>query len=214
MTLQDRVSAPVVRPVFVGWLDFKDDPVYGWNGPGNFAPTGTGDPVLDANIFLPAEGAFDISDFAEDLGGGRPVSIKFAVGDSNDLPVVRQIVRDRRAWQMRRAKFWLFFLMPDEASVYPEFVQLFSGFMVQAGMTRVPGQGAIIDVECDVDLRAASGAPARLIDHARFWAGDTWSSFLLALARGPVSGSASGPGRAPKPGNGPPSWKLPGNSYR
>lgn len=183
MTLAQRVQGPVVRPVLVGWFDFAGDPVFGWTGPGLFAPTGTGDPVLDGNIFSSAEGAVDISEIVETAAGARPLQLSFSAHDNN-ADIIRQIVKDRRIWQLRRAKIWLFFLQDDEASVHPEFTQLFSGVITQATTARQPGQPATITLECDADLRAAGAPPARLIDHRRFNAADTFSSFLLTIANG------------------------------
>ena len=189
MTIADRLLAPTVRPVFAGWLDLLDDPVFGWTGPGSLALSGTGDPVLDNNIFVPVEGAVEIGDFTESMGAGRPLTITFSAPD-NDAPVIRQIVRDRRIWQLRRAKIWLLFLMEDQASVHPEFTQLFSGVIVQATTNRQPDTPATIVLELDADLRGAAGAPARLLDHSRFNLADRFSDFILPLAQGPITGAA------------------------
>ena len=186
MTLADRVTAPVVRPVFVGFLDIKDDPVYGWTGPGVFAPTGTGDPDLDGNVFTSVEGAVEISDFVENMGSGRPISLTFSAPD-NDARIVRQIVRDRRAWQLRRAKLWLFFFSGDQVSVLPEYQQLFSGVIAQAQMSRRPGEAATIIIDLDTDLRGAFSAEARLTDLPRFRPDDKFSSFMVPLASGPIA---------------------------
>lgn len=188
MTLSARLTGPVVRPVFVGLLDFLGDPAMGWTGPGLFAPTGTGDPDLDGNIFSSVEGAADISDFAETLSGARGVSVTFAAND-NDAPVMAQIVRDRRIWRLRKAKIWLFFLMDDEKTVYPEYRQLFSGVIAEAKTARRFGQPSTIILDLDVDVQNAGGAPARLVDHARFNSGDLFSSFVIDLAKGPIAGA-------------------------
>lgn len=189
MTLQARLTGPVVRPVFVGLLDFAGDPAYGWTGPGLFAPTGTGDPDLDGNIFSSVEAAAEISDFAEALSGARGVSVTFS-GHDNDAPVMAQIVRDRRVWRLRKAKIWLFFLSDDEKTVYPEFRQLFSGVIAEAKTARRFGQPATIILDLDVDIQNAGGAPARLIDHGRFNPADLFSSFVIDLAKGPIAGAA------------------------
>lgn len=204
MTLAARVAGPVVRPVLVGWFDFLGDPVYGWTGPGLFAPAGTGDPVLDNNIFSSAEGAVEISDIGESAGGARPVQLSFSAHD-NDADVIRQIVKDRRIWQLRKAKIWLFFLMDDEITVHSEFVQIFSGVISQASTARQPGQPATITLDVDADLRAANNAPSRLQDHARDNPADRFSSFLLSIANGPLATAGSrrgGGGGEGNPGGG------------
>lgn len=203
MTQSERLEAQEVRPVFAGWLDFKDDPAFGWTGPGVLAPSGTGDPILDGNLFSSAEGAVSITDFVENMGNGRPLTLTFSAPDT-DTEIIRQIVRDRRVWQLRRAKIWLFFLMDDQASVHPEFAQLFSGVIVQANTNRRPDEPATIVLDLDTDLRAADGPEARLLDHARFHDADKFSTSILPLAQGPItsaSGSSSTPtGRFPPRG--------------
>lgn len=203
MTLQARVTGPVVRPVLVGFFDFVNDPAFGWTGPGLFTPTGTGDPILDNNIFSSAEGAITISEIGESAGGARPIQLAFSAHD-NDADIIRQIVRDRRVWQLRKAKLWLFFLMDNEISVHPEYVQLFSGVIAQATTSREPGQPATITLECDADLRRSGNAPARLLDHVRFNPADLFSSFLLKLATGQVAtaGTPSAGGAAGSGGGG------------
>ena len=186
MTLAQRVQAPVVRPVLVGWFDFLGDPAFGWTGPGLFAPSGTGDPILDNNIFSSAEGATEISEIVESAAGARPFQLSFSAHDNN-ADIIRQVVKDRRIWQLRRAKLWLFFLMDDEASVHPEFTQLFSGVIAQATTARQSGQSATITLECDADLRAAFAPAARILDHRRFNPTDTFSSLLISVANGSTS---------------------------
>jgi hypothetical protein len=201
MTLQDRVTAPVVRPVFVGLLDFAGDPAMGWTGPGLFAPTGTGDPDLDGNVFSSVEGAAEISDFVETLSGARGVSVTFS-GHDNDAEAMRQIVRDRRVWRLRKAKIWLFFLSDDEKTVHPEFRQLFSGVIAEARTVRKFGAPATIILDLDIDLQNAGGAPSRLLDHARFNPADAFSSFILDLAKGPIAGAAAAAGGSAPRGSG------------
>lgn len=191
MTLADRVTGPVVRPVFVGWLDFADEPAFGWTGPGLLAPTGTGDAILDNNVFSPAEGAIDVSDFVENMSNGRGVTLTFSAPDT-DKDIIRQIVRDRRIWQLRRAKIWLFFLNEDQATVHPEYVQLFSGVIIQANTDRKAREGATIVLDLDNDFGLAEGATARLVDHGRFNPADRFSSFILKLAQGPITAAPQG----------------------
>ncbi len=187
MSLDQRLTADVVRPVFVGLLDIKDDPVMGWTGPGVFAPTLTGDPDLDGNQFTSVEGAATISDFVESMSGSSGVSITFS-GHDNDAEVMKQIIRDKRVWRVRKAKIWLFFLMDDEKTVHPEFRQLFSGVIAEVKSADQPSSPSAIVLDLDVDLQNAAGAPARWIDHQQFNLGDTWSSYILDLLVGPLAG--------------------------
>lgn len=182
MTLSDRVEAPTVRPVYVGLLDFKDEPVFGWTGPGLFAPTNTGDPDLDGNIFTSAEGAVDIGDFASDTGNGSGLTITFSAHD-NDADVMRQVVRDRRSWKFRRAKIWRFFLDETQGAIYPEFTQMFAGVMTEVKFIRSASGPPSIEISMDQDIPMARGTEARWVNEPT-----GFSKFILDLANGPIGG--------------------------
>ncbi|GJL93418.1 hypothetical protein [Hyphococcus sp.] len=194
MTLETIVSAPVVRPVLVGLLDFADDPVYGHTGNGVLAISGTGDPDLDGNLFAPAEGAVSVTDFVENMGNGEGITLTFAAPDV-DADVIKQIVRDGRQWILRKAKVWIFFQKANEAELEPFYRQLFGGVMVKAKTSRAHNEPGVIVIDCDTDYALAEGSEARLQDHGRFVSGDGFSSFILDLVNGliaSVGGALSG----------------------
>lgn len=199
MTLETIVSAPVVRPVFVGLLDFTDDPVYGWTGNGLLAVSGTGDPDLDGNLFAPAEGALTVTDFVENMANGEGITLTFAAPD-NDADVVKQIVRDGRQWILRKLKIWIFFQKENEAEVESFHRQLFSGVMIKAKTSRQLDQAGVITIDGDTDFALAAGAPARLLDHVRFNATDTATSWILDLVNGAIASVGGGLSTAPAGG--------------
>lgn len=212
MALSDVLQAAVVKPVLVGWLDFKDSPVRGWSGPGAFVPTGTGDPDLDGQAFIEAESAVDVTDIHEDTGLGGPVTITFSAGElDNGEAVAQELVSDRRPFLRRKARLWRFFLNESESAVLPEYTPMFSGVMVGAETQREPGKPALISVTCDQDLSKAQAAPVRWIDHQVFESGDTASTFINALNRGGIASAQQTP---IKPFNGMPVREMgwgPGN---
>jgi hypothetical protein len=187
MAIADVLGSRVVRPVYLGFFDFKDDPVYGWTGPGILIPTATGDADLDTNVFLPTAGVVSTTDFVEDQGIGGPVTLTFAAGNMGDEEIFLQLVGDRRKFQGRRARFWLAFLEEDESDILPEIENLFSGVMTGAETERQPGKPATISITCDQDLGAPNKPPIRYIDHQVFYPGDTASSHINDLVRGPVA---------------------------
>lgn len=178
MALEDNLAATIVKPVHVGFLDFKNDPVRGWTGPGLFLPSGTGDSDLDGQTFSNVAGAVTISDFAEGRGIGEPVKITFAAGNQVDEEVFQQLVVDQREFMARRVKIWLFFLNADESSVLADYTVLFNGVMVGAELSRQPGQPATVIVSCDADLKAAENADVFWTNHQRFYPSDTGSVFI------------------------------------
>lgn len=195
MSLADDLVASVVRPVFIGWLDFATAPLYGWTGVGAFLPLGTGDPDLDGNTFPEAGAAVSISDFEQDTGIGGPLTIDFSAGEMDDEDVFQQLIVDRSAYLGRRAKIWLGFMNSDESAVLSDFEILFYGVMTSARTKRQTGQPSLISVTCDQDLQKARTSPIRWIDHQFFYPSDTASSFINDLSRGPISSSQRLPGQ-------------------
>ena len=211
MAIDDVLTAPTVRPVHIGFFDIKDDPIYGWTGPGLFAPTGTGDLDLDDNVFESAAGAIDVTEFHEDQGIGSALSLTFAVGEEYGGWILGQsqlgidalgdpkgsiwdqIVIDRRQFLGRKAVIWLGFLNSDESGVLSDIQRMFTGVMVQASASRRTGSGTTITLKCDQDLQKANVPPSLIVDHQNFYSGDAFSSYMADLARGPVSGAVSNP---------------------
>lgn len=183
MALEDTLSAPIVRPVHVGLLDFATDPVRGWTGPGTFVPSGTGDADLDGQTFYNVSGAINISDFTENQNIGESLTITFAVGEMADEEIYQQLVVDQRAYMARKAKIWLFFLNADESAVLADYAVMFNGVMIGADFTRQPGSPAIVTIKCDADIKQANRPPTRWIEHQRFYPTDTASRYLTSLGR-------------------------------
>jgi hypothetical protein len=193
MTLTDVIGAEVVRPVVVGLLDFEGDPAYGWTGNGVLAVSGSGDPDLDGNLYVPAEGAIDVTEFVTDMANGRGVTLTFAAPDT-DAEIIKQVVRDNRAWQLRKMKLWLGFYKEGEAELHPWFRQVFGGVMIKARTSRQPGAPGQIKIDGDTDYALASGPAARVIDHGEMNPGDNLTSWMLDLLNGAIAsaGGASG----------------------
>lgn len=185
MALSDHLEASNVRPVIIGFLDFKGAPKRGWTGPGLFVPSGTGDPDLDGHTFEPTAGAVEISDVTENQGLGGPVTITFLAGEMDDEDIVKEIISDQRAFMARKARIWLGFLTADESGVEPDIQAKFTGVMVGAKSTRKPGKGAVLEVRCDADLQGAQGPPVRIVTHQEAFSGDTFSTYINDRDRGP-----------------------------
>ena len=203
--VQEGLEAPVIRPVLIARFDIEGDPVLGWTGPGLFAPTGTGDAALDGQIFDPQEAPVEITDFVDNQGIGGALTITMAAVDL-DKDVLRQLIRDRRKYLLRKAWIWFGLLDDTEAAVLPDPERLKTGVIVSMTRRRLDGE-EVVDIVIDEDLGGSSGGELRIIDHERFHSGDTFSSFVLALVNRPsgVRGSISpflksGPFRRGGPG--------------
>lgn len=178
-TMEDALGLPVVRPVLIGRLDIAGDPILAWDGPGIFAPSGTGDPALDGQLFDPVEAFVSMTDVQSDQGLGGPLTITASGADLDD-PALRQLVRDRRVYQGRNAWVWLGLLDEDEASVIPDPVRLKTGVITTMTVRRDRDQ-ATVEIVIDEDLGGARGRGVKIIEHDAFWPGDTFSSFALRL---------------------------------
>lgn len=99
-------------------LDIADDPLYCWSGHGDltFGPGETGDPSLDGQTFVGTGDIIDISNISEGIGGSDALEISMP-GVSLDEPLLRQLIRDRRRWQFKRAVVWLLVLDPDTLDI-------------------------------------------------------------------------------------------------
>ena len=176
-TMETALAAREVRPVIIGRLDIDGDPIFSWTGPGIFAPTGTGDSALDGQTFDPIAPFVQMSSVSEDQGIGGPVTLT-TTAHSDDEPILRQIVRDRRAWRGKPAYLWLGLLDEQEASVLNNPVRIKTGVITSMVIAR-EADNSVVDVVIDTDLGNARSAPFRYIDHRRYFPDDIFSSFLI-----------------------------------
>lgn len=189
--MQAHFDGRVYSPVFIVRLDIETDPIRAWNGPGPFAPTGTGDPALDGLVFDPVSPLVNISDAKDDQGSGGPLIIAAAAHDL-DEELLRQIVRDKRTWQLKRGIVWLGALDETEGVVLPDPIRYKTGVITAMDMTR-DDDTALFSVEIDEDLGNRSGRPLRVAEHSRFFSDDTFGNFVQKLANRPAGfeGSAT-----------------------
>ena len=180
---QGALESRVVTPVLILRLDILTDPLTAWTGFGTFAPSDTGDTAMDGQVFVPAAPVVEMSDISENQGIGDSVTLTIA-GNHIDLPLLRQIVRDRRQWRGRDAWIWIGLLDEDKASVYTSPIRVKTGVMTQMTVDRKP-TNATVTITIDKDLGRAKGAPFRWVDHPRLYPTDTWSSFIIALSNRP-----------------------------
>lgn len=188
-----------IRPVLIGRLDFATDPIAAWNGPGVFAPSGSGDAALDGQTFSRVGAFVDLSVTKEDQGIGAPTTLT-VTGHDLDEEALRQVVRDKREWRGRKAWLWLGLLNADQATVVSDPFRLKAGIMSQM-VVRRSQEGAVIEITIDHDLSNAQSAPWRWTDHARVYPGDTFSTFITKLANKP-EGLGTSDVRGPGPGRG------------
>lgn len=181
--MQTGLQQRVVRPVLIGKLDIENDPVAAWTGHGLFAPSSSGDSELNGTTFDDAESFVSISDIKEDRGIGGPVTLT-AMGHDLDEDLLRQVVRDKRAWRGKDAFLWLGLFDTDEVSVIADPVRIKTGVMTKMKVSR-RDKNSVVEITIDADVRNANNAPFRWLDHTRIWSSDTLTTFMITLANKP-----------------------------
>lgn len=195
----NSLSSGVVRPVLLGYLDIKDDPISAWTGPGVLAPAGSDDAVLNGQTFMPLAPFVNLSDIAEDRGIGGPATLT-VTGHELDSPILQQAIADKRTWRGRRAYLWLGLMNDDEFTVVADPFRIKAGVMTKMSINRTADK-ATVDVIIDRDLGNASAAPYRWVDHVRLWPGDKFSAFVTKLANKPqgfTQADVYSPGAGPR----------------
>jgi hypothetical protein len=182
--MQNALNAQVIRPVLIAFMDIASDPITMWTGPGAFAPTGSGDSVLDGKTFLSAESVADVSDIQEDQGIGGPVTILLKANDL-DADALRQFVKDRRAWRGRPAYLWMGLFDSTAVAVISSPIRIKTGIMTRVSVVRST-EDVFIELVIDSDLQNARSAKFEWIDHQRVYPDDRFSSFILELANKPA----------------------------
>lgn len=181
--MKTALEAGTVRTVLLGRFDIVTDPLVAWTGPGTFAPTGTGDPALDGQVFLGMAPYIEITDIVEDQGIAGPTTI-IVSGHDLDEELLRQVVKDKRQWRGQGAWLWLGLLNVDEFTVVSNPVRMKTGVITQMTIIRDKEQASVA-VTIDRDLGRAQGALYRWLDHTRIYSADTWSTFIIQLSNQP-----------------------------
>lgn len=181
--METGLQQGTVRPVLIGRFDIDTDPLKTWTGPGTFAPSGSNDAALNGQVFSPLAPYIEMTNIVEDQRIGGPVTLSVS-GDDLDMPLLRQIIRDKRDWRGKKAYLWIGLLNADEYSVINYPVRIKTGFIVNISTARDQGT-AIASITIDEDLQGARWGPYRWIDHERLFTGDTASSFIIKLSNKP-----------------------------
>lgn len=105
---------PVIRPIWLLWLDVEDDPLYAHTGLGSitFEEGETGDPALDGKTFEGLGVFAYMGDIEEGENGSGPVQITLP-GVDPALPGFKPLIADAKLWQYRRAVLWFSYLADD-----------------------------------------------------------------------------------------------------
>lgn len=211
--MQTALEKPVIQPVFLGRLDIASDPVTVWDGPGLYMPTGSSDSDLNGQTFEPLAGVVSVSNVKEsDSNLPEPLTITL-FGIDLDEPLLRQVVRDDRAWMGRNAWLWTGLLDRTDAARpvvnYP--TRLRKGYMtsIKVIRDRRPQEGAgqskgqtdgVCIVTIDEDVSRAVGSPYYYARQKDFFSSDTGADYMQAVANNAkgIKGAGDGLANAPQ----------------
>jgi hypothetical protein len=114
----NALNEPVIPLAAIVSLDIQDDPLLAWTGIGDltFAAAATGDAALDGKTFKGIGEIIEIKTVSEGVGGSDGLEIAFP-GVSLDNTMMKQVIRDRRRWQFKRALVWMMLLDPDDFTI-------------------------------------------------------------------------------------------------
>lgn len=149
------LDQPVLPLAVILYLDIQDDPLYAWSGIGNlvFGPGETGDPSLDGNLFSGTGSIIEVSTVSEGVGGSDALDITMPGVDINE-PLLRQLIRDRKRWQFRRAVVWAMVLDPDTGAIEGKPFRIKTGRIDRMPFAENDKQGV---VKCKIEGQQAYG---------------------------------------------------------
>ena len=194
MTFANRAAAGKLKWAWAFHLDIADDPITVWTGPGVFAPTGTADTALNGKTFdsVGSAPALSISPVTDDDRGVSPLSVTLSGADLN-ADGAKQFLRDRRAYQGRRALVWVCLLDEEYQDALAE--RYYTGLMSTVAFQ--DGAEPSLSLTIDRDLRVVRTPPRRLVRQKEIWPNDTFADFVTAAANGNASPQQAPPTQVP-----------------
>jgi len=200
------LDAPVIRPVFMAWLDVLGDPLRANTSGRDLTFSGTGDPELDGFTFTGISAQFvDIGEVAYEEGGSKTVTCRLSgiVGLDSDI---LNLLGVRSNWQGRTARLWR--IIRDEYGTQAGAIQpYYTGWMTAMTIDPKPSSQTI-SLSIESYLAAFTAASNRsYLSQEQYDSGDLSARAAIAIANGtsgnvlinntPVAGGIGGgwPGR-------------------
>lgn len=113
----------------------------------------TGDPSLDGKTFKGTGDIIEVSAVSEGVGGSDALEIALP-GVNLDMPMMRQLVRDRQRWQFRRAIVWVVLLDEFTDEIVGKPFRIKTGRMDRMPYSEANGPGII---KCSIEGQQAYG---------------------------------------------------------
>ena len=127
-TLQTAIEQPVVYVRWVCYLDVDGDPVRATTGLYDKTFSGTGDPDLDGDTYVPyPSDLISVSEVQHDEQGSDQVSVSMSGLIVNNVDFLNTI-GDKSNWQGRTARLWWYVVDENETQV-GEVYSYYTGYM-------------------------------------------------------------------------------------
>lgn len=127
-TLQTAIEAPIVYARWVCYLDVVGDPVRATTGLYDKTFSGTGDPDLDGDTYVPyPSDLISVSEVTHDEAGSNQVSVSMSGLIVNNADFLNTI-GNRSNWQGRTARLWWYVVDENENQI-GEVYSYYTGYM-------------------------------------------------------------------------------------
>jgi hypothetical protein len=127
-TLQTAIEQPIVYARWVCYLDVVGDPVRATTGLYDKTFSGTGDPDLDGDTYVPyPSDLISVSEVTHDEAGSNQVSVSMSGLIVNNADFLNTI-GNRSNWQGRTARLWWYVVDENENQI-GEVYSYYTGYM-------------------------------------------------------------------------------------
>lgn len=182
-TASAALTASVLHPCYVGFLDFDGDPLRVTTAPYSVVFSGTGDADLDGQTYSAISPEMvTVSEVHHQEQGSDTVTATLAglIGPNTDL---LNIIGDRSKWQTRTARLWLMLLDTNFARI-GNIWNYYTGTMLRAGI-KGSVESQVIEVQIESYLANFAEASNRTyLDQASYDSGDLSAAAAIAIANG------------------------------
>lgn len=180
-----------VKPIWLIYMDFLDNPLRGCSAGQTLTFTGTGDPDLEGQTFDGINSQMlEVTDISTGDGGTETVTIRISGIPGLDNDAINEI-NNPATYQGRVARLWRIIRNGD--SEYEGGIQpYYTGYMV-GGMISSEPEESIIDIQVEGYIAAHSAPSMRTyLDQELYDPGDLSARASIAIANGAGADPAIG----------------------
>ena len=182
-TLQTAIEQPIVYARWVCYLDVVGDPVRATTGLYDKTFSGTGDPDLDGDTYVPyPSDLISVSEVTHDEAGSNQVSVSMSGLIVNNADFLNTI-GNRSNWQGRTARLWWYVVDENENQI-GEVYSYYTGYMNDITINGTPeSQTITLTIEHYlVTLSVTTGKTYAM--QKEYDAGDDSASRAISAANG------------------------------